>query len=73
MKKYKCKRNNRVVVLCEKKTTQTATINKLQTEEQFEELKDYYLFKNLEEAEQLGPASFYDNRQNIRGEPTTFY
>ena len=73
MKKHKLEKNNRVIVLFEQKRTQSKTMEYLQQNEMFSELADYFIFKNLEEPEKLGPESFYSGWLNIYGEEVGLY
>ena len=73
MEKYRFDRNNRVVVLFEKKRTQLAVMDRLQGMDEFIDLRNYFIFKNLEEPEKLRPESFYDGRVNIQGEQVGLY
>lgn len=73
MQKYAFARNNRVVVLCERKNTQAAALRQLQTDPAFADFYNYFVFKNLEETEFLRPSAFYHGWVNLRGEKVGIY
>jgi len=73
MKKYQHDRNNRVVVVCEKQSTQASTLQKLQAMPELQAYHNYFLFKHLEEPQSFHPSEFYQNWLNIAGERLTFY
>ena len=68
MKKYESERNNRVLVVCEKKKTQESVIRRLAADETIRMYKDYFLFKDLAVIEKGNKEYFGKDWQNGVGE-----
>ena len=71
--KYAFDKNNRVVMIFEEKQTLLGTLKKLQNDSRFKKMEDYFIFKSLEDKEQLKPENFNGAWINLDGDSVSFY
>lgn len=73
MKKYGSEKNNRVIVVCEKRATEVGILNKLKEEAGFRPYGNYFVFKHLEDEKSWEVEQFGEGRKNGLGEIVSLY